>query len=64
METNKPVVKLIGTDGNVFGIIGRVSAALKKAGMPDEAKTFCENAMACESYNEVLILCTEVCDVR
>lgn len=29
----KPKVKLTGTDGNVFSIIGAVSKALKRAGM-------------------------------
>lgn len=63
-KSNRPSVKLTGTDGNVFGIIGRVAAALRKAGMHDEAKAFCENATSCESYDEVLCLCMEVCDVH
>lgn len=32
MKKKKPVVKLIGTDGNAFAIMGRVTSALKKAG--------------------------------
>jgi len=54
--SNKPKCKLVGTDGNVFSIIGTVSKALKHAGQSDKAKEFCELAMQCESYDAVLIL--------
>ena len=40
IENNKPTVKLVGEDGNVFNIIGRVSNALKKAGLLEQAKEF------------------------
>lgn len=32
----KPTVKLVGEDGNAFGIMGRVIKALKKANFPEE----------------------------
>ena len=48
----KPTVKLIGTDGNVFAIIGKVSAALSR----DKAEEFCSRAFECKSYDEVLLL--------
>jgi hypothetical protein len=32
----KPKVKLVGTDGNAFCILGRVTSALKKAGWTKE----------------------------
>lgn len=35
---NKPKVKLVGQDGNIFNILGIASRALKKAGYTDEAK--------------------------
>ena len=35
-------VKLVGEDGNVFNIIGKVSRELKRAGFKDEAKEFQE----------------------
>lgn len=60
METEvfyKPHCKLIGEDGNVFNIIGKVSRTLKKFGYPDKAKEFTEKAMNdCKSYDEVLQL--------
>lgn len=34
--TEKPTVKLLGTDGNAFSIIGRVQKALRQAGADEE----------------------------
>lgn len=59
---NKPEVKLVGEDGNVFNIIGRVSRALKKAGQPDQAKEFQEKAFSAKSYDEVLQLLHDYVD--
>ncbi len=59
----RPSVQLSGTDGNVFAIIGKVSRALKDAGLRDEAKQFCDEAFARESYDAVLQLCMKVVDV-
>lgn len=53
---DKPAVQVIGEDGNVFSIIGRVSRALKRAGEPELAKEWSEKAMSCGSYDEVLRL--------
>jgi len=60
----KPICKLVGKDGNVFGIIGNVSKTLKKAGMKDEAAEFQQKAFGAGSYDEVLGLCMEYVDVR
>ncbi|MBI1850647.1 MAG: hypothetical protein HYR85_09920 [Planctomycetes bacterium] len=35
-DYRKPTVKLVGTDGNALSILGRVSAAMKEAGIPKE----------------------------
>lgn len=40
----KPVVRLVGEDANAFAILGKVSRALKMAGMVDESKKFMEDA--------------------
>ena len=40
----KPECRLTGTDGNVFGIIGKISKTLKRAGQPEKAKEFTEKA--------------------
>jgi hypothetical protein len=60
----KPKVKLVGEDGNVFAIIGRCSAALEEAGLAAEAKEFTSKAFNAGSYDEVLRLATQYCDVH
>ncbi|MFI5399207.1 MAG: hypothetical protein ACHQ9S_27065 [Candidatus Binatia bacterium] len=39
-RNRKPAVQLTGTDGNVFALAGKVSSALKRAGLEAEAKEF------------------------
>jgi len=62
--TKRPRCKLIGEDGNVFGIIGRVAGALRNAGLRDKAKEFTDRAMSSASYDDVLVLCSEYVEVR
>jgi hypothetical protein len=63
-EAPKPACKLVGTDGNVFAIIGRVQKALVKAGLESRAGEFVRRAFAATSYDEVLTLCMDYVDVR
>lgn len=64
MENNqKPQCQLTGIDGNVFNIIGKVSNALKRAGLKDKAEEFSNKAVQQESYDDVLRLCFEYVDV-
>jgi len=60
----KPPCQLTGTDGNVFGVIGRVKQVLKQAGQETRAREFVERAFAAGSYDAVLALCFEYVDVR
>lgn len=60
----KPACRLVGTDGNVFAIIGTVRRALRRAGMDGRATEFVQRAFASRSYDEVLGLCHEYVDVR
>ena len=53
---SRPKVKLIGEDGNAFYIIGKVSRALKDAGMPDKAEEFLKEATSGD-YNHLLATC-------
>lgn len=62
--TEKPVCKLVGEDGNVFNIIGRVRRALRYAGERDAAEEFVRRALACQSYGEVLALVLAYVDVE
>ncbi len=60
----KPACKLVGTEGNVFSVIGRVQKALKKAGQNERASEFVQKAFRAKSYDEVLALCFDYVDVR
>ena len=60
----KPACKLVGTDGNVFAIIGNVSRVLKRAGQSDKASEFQKRAMSSGSYDDVLALCFEYVEVE
>jgi hypothetical protein len=63
-EQKKPVCKLVGTDGNVFSVIGNVARALRKAGLGERATEFTQKAIQQPSYDAVLQLCFEYVDVR
>ena len=66
MGTNrnrKPAVQLTGTDGNVFALAGKVSSALKRAGLEVEAKEFTGRLWECQSYDEALVLMGEYVEV-
>lgn len=56
-------VQLIGTDGNAFGIVGRVVKALRQAGERQGAADFEHEAMSCESYDELLRLTMQTVEV-
>ena len=60
----KPVCRLVGTDGNVFSIIGRVQRALRAAGQPERASEFVRKAFQARSYGKALALCTDYVEVR
>lgn len=64
MESDKPTVKLVGEDGNVFEIISRVSQALKNARQEVQADEFYHRAFSASSYDEVLRLAMEYCEVE
>ena len=57
-------VKLTGTDGNAFAIIGKVTAALREAGVSaPEQHRFRDEAMSGD-YGHLLRVCMEWVDVR
>jgi hypothetical protein len=62
-DAQKPVCRLVGTDGNVFSIIARVSKTLKEAGLPERADEFTEKAFSAHSYNEVLLACFDYVEI-
>lgn len=60
----KPTVKLIGENGNVFNIIGKVSRELKRAGLREQTEEFQSKALTSNSYDEVLQLVLEYVKVE
>lgn len=57
-------VKLTGTDGNAFSILGKVHKALLKGGIPvEEANLWRDKAMHCESYDALLVFVMSSVDV-
>lgn len=63
MELEKPKtdveVELIGEDGNIFNLAGKVSKALKRNGHRDLAKELQEKLFKQKSYDDALRLLTE-----
>ena len=57
-------VRLTGTDGNVFMIIGKASSAIRRVHGNDAAATFANEAMAQDSYDAVLQLAMRTVEVR
>lgn len=56
-------VRLTGTDGNAYAILGKVSAALRRAGVTEgEVKAFNDAAMSGD-YDQLLITCTQWVEV-
>ena len=56
-------VKLTGTDGNVFALMGKVAKALRRAGHPDLADEFTKKVFQSGSYDESLRIMMEYVDV-
>jgi len=57
-------VKLIGTDGNAFAILGKVREAMRKAKLtPEQIKEFTDEAMSGD-YNNLLATAMKYVEVR
>ena len=57
--TQRPKMKLLGEDSNIFAIMGRASLLLKNAGQSDKAKEMCDRVTASQSYSEALNIVSE-----
>lgn len=63
-QIKKPKVKLSGSDGNVFFMIGKCASALKKEGMGDKAKEMSSRCFECDSYGAAITVMSEYCDIQ
>lgn len=57
------VVKLTGTDGNAFAVLGKVVGALRKSGRADLVDEFRKEATSGD-YDHLLATCMKYVDVR
>lgn len=53
-EPAKPDCPLIGTDGNIFNLIGIASQTLREHGMEEQAKEMFQRVTQCQSYDSAL----------
>ncbi len=60
----KPKCKLLGEDGNVFAIIGKVCKTLRQNGLIEQAIIFKKRATNSKSYDEVLQLLHDYVEVE
>ena len=61
-ERKKPRCKLVGSDGNIFALLGVASSALKRNGQREDAENMRERVFASGSYYEALGIITEYVD--
>ena len=59
MEKQRPKMRLIGQDGNIFAILGRASRLLKENGQPDQAKEMCDRVYQSGNYYKALNIISE-----
>ena len=58
-ERQKPKMELLGQDGNIFGILGRASRLLKRAGMNEQSDEMFRRVKECGDYNKALHIISE-----
>jgi len=60
----KPTVKLTGEDGNAFAIMGTVSRALRKAGLPKEHIDKYMEESTSGDYNNLLVVAHKYANIH
>jgi len=63
MEQNKPKCQLVGTDGNIFALMGRASKTLKENGMKKEAVNMTNEVFNALSYEEALLIISKYIEI-
>lgn len=62
-ELVKPDCPLIGTDGNIFHLIGKASETLRKNGMQEQAEEMRNRIFQCQSYESALSIIGEYVNI-
>lgn len=60
----KPVLKLIGCDSNIFYIMSHCSRALKRCGRDSDSSELISRVWECETYDDALRVCLEYVDIE
>lgn len=55
----KPRMRLVGEDGNIFAILGRASGLLNDAGMKEQSDEMFRRVTACDDYAKALRIISE-----
>ena len=63
-EPARPKMELAGHDGNIFGILGRASHLLRRAGQQDQADEMFRRVTSSGSYEEALRIVSEYVDTE
>ena len=63
-NSQKPICKLIGEDGNIFNLVSIVRRTLIKEGMKDKANELVSRLNECKDYDEALTLIQEYVDIE
>lgn len=63
MENNKPKVKLLGKDGNIFNLMGICSRALRKVNQEDNARLMLKEVQEQDSYENALNVLHKYCEI-
>ena len=60
----KPQMRLLGEDRNIFAILGRASGLLKDAGMKEQSDEMFQRVTACGDYHKALNIISEYVDTE
>lgn len=60
----KPVLKIVGQDGNAFNILGRALKAGRKAGWTDDQVKQFQNESTSGNYDNLLQTCMKYFEVK
>ena len=58
-QTNRPQMKLEGTDGNIFSILGKATQLLRENGQPEQAAEMARRVFQSRSYEKALAIVSE-----
>lgn len=63
LKEEKPKIKLINEDSNIFNLMGIASKALKNANQHDKAKEMVGKIFSCDNYSKALGIIGEYCEI-